>query len=410
MALTKTEISLKLQMPEWKAWLDTIAFCEGADYNIIYSGATFDDFSDHPERVICSGNYCSSAAGRYQIMDYTWRGKNGGVGLKQRIPLNNFTPNSQDVAAVWLIANDRRVDVSLIEQGAPNFNNFDKVSSKLSAEWCSLPGTNRGACEGQPVKSLQTAYNFYTQALAWRRGLGPEPTGLRNEGEGQGDTGALAGFRSPFANGFPSLFSGVTNISQDYCALIRPLRYIDAKAFAGCDKRIDLNFFGGPNGVGAASNPLASNNGLLTDPSIPNFINVDPNSIKYGEFIVPLEKYTFISGFGPRWGRLHRGVDLSAPTGTPSAAPADGIVVASGWGGDYGNRVVIKHTNGLYTLHAHFSQIKAQKDQTVRQGQVIGLIGSTGFSTGPHLHLEVSKSYSGGYLSNQFDPRTVFRI
>lgn len=407
MALNKVEITAKLQLPEWKALLDTIAFCEGGKYNIIYSGVPFNDYSDHPNRVIKG----ASAAGRYQIINLTWFGTAGRPGLKQSIPLPNFTPNSQDIAAVWLAVNSRGVDPALVEQDAPNFSNFDRITSKLSCEWCALPGTSRCECKGQPQKSLQTAYNFYVQALNWRRGLGPEPTGANAEGEGAGDTGPLAGFtNNPLTNGIGSLFAGISNISEEYCALIKPLTYVEAKSFPGCDKRIELNFFGGPNGVGAAANPLIGQTNV-TNPTIPSFINIDPNSIKYGEFVLPIEKFTFTSGVGPRWGRIHNGVDLAAPTGTPSASIADGIVEVARWTtGGYGNLVIIKHTNGYYSLNGHFSKLLVNEGQQVKQGQVIALVGSTGFSTGPHLHLEIGKTRNGNTIGNRINPATVLNL
>jgi murein DD-endopeptidase MepM/ murein hydrolase activator NlpD len=95
------------------------------------------------------------------------------------------------------------------------------------------------------------------------------------------------------------------------------------------------------------------------------------------------------SGFGWRWGRMHEGIDIAAPTGTPIAAAASGTVIYSGWLGGYGNLVVIDHGGGLSSAYAHQSSIAVGTGQSVVQGQVIGYVGSTGFSTGAHLHFEV---------------------
>jgi murein DD-endopeptidase MepM/ murein hydrolase activator NlpD len=95
------------------------------------------------------------------------------------------------------------------------------------------------------------------------------------------------------------------------------------------------------------------------------------------------------SPFGMRWGSLHPGIDIGAGYGTPIRAAAAGRVIVSGYNGGYGNLIVIDHGRGLATAYAHQSRLAASVGQSVSQGQVIGYVGSTGFSTGPHLHFEV---------------------
>ena len=108
------------------------------------------------------------------------------------------------------------------------------------------------------------------------------------------------------------------------------------------------------------------------------------------------------SPFGMRWGSLHPGIDIGAGAGTPIHAAASGRVLVAGYSGGYGNLIVIDHGNGLATAYAHQSSLAAALGQEVSQGQVIGYVGSTGFSTGPHLHFEVRVSGSPvdpmGYL------------
>jgi murein DD-endopeptidase MepM/ murein hydrolase activator NlpD len=98
---------------------------------------------------------------------------------------------------------------------------------------------------------------------------------------------------------------------------------------------------------------------------------------------------TITSPFGPRWGSFHPGIDIGAPTGTPIRAAAEGRVVMASYNGGYGNYTCIAHSGSLSTCYAHQSSFATSSGATVSQGEVIGYVGSTGFSTGPHLHFEV---------------------
>jgi murein DD-endopeptidase MepM/ murein hydrolase activator NlpD len=95
------------------------------------------------------------------------------------------------------------------------------------------------------------------------------------------------------------------------------------------------------------------------------------------------------SGYGWRWGRMHEGIDIAVPTGTPVVAAASGQVIVAGWMGGYGNLVVIDHGGGLATAYGHNSSFAVGSGSTVSQGQTIAYAGSTGNSTGPHVHFEV---------------------
>ena len=98
------------------------------------------------------------------------------------------------------------------------------------------------------------------------------------------------------------------------------------------------------------------------------------------------------SPYGLRWGGtdFHPGIDIANDMGTPIVATADGVVIVAGWNaGGYGNMVDIDHGNGIMTRYGHASQVVVSAGQYVRRGQIIALMGSTGFSTGPHVHYEV---------------------
>ncbi|WGV28409.1 peptidoglycan DD-metalloendopeptidase family protein [Halotia branconii] len=107
-------------------------------------------------------------------------------------------------------------------------------------------------------------------------------------------------------------------------------------------------------------------------------------------------KGVFTSGYGWRWGRMHKGIDVANATGTPVQASSDGVVEKAGWNkGGFGNLVEIRHPDGSMTRYAHNSKILVRAGQQVRQGEIIAKMGSTGFSTGPHTHFEIHPSGKG---------------
>lgn len=133
--------------------------------------------------------------------------------------------------------------------------------------------------------------------------------------------------------------------------------------------------------------------GDIGSPNLPQLNSPDPylpeSQRPFRGYIWPA-KGVFTSGYGWRWGRMHRGIDIAAPVGTPIFAAADGEVITAGWNsGGFGNLVKIRHYDGSVTLYAHNSKILVRRGQNVTQGQQIAKMGSTGFSTGPHLHFEI---------------------
>jgi len=107
-----------------------------------------------------------------------------------------------------------------------------------------------------------------------------------------------------------------------------------------------------------------------------------------GGYIWPVNG-SVVSPFGQRWGRLHAGVDIAAPAGTPIRAAASGTVAMAGWMGGYGQYTCIQHGGGVATCYAHQSSIGVGSGASVKQGQVIGSVGCTGHCFGDHLHFEV---------------------
>lgn len=118
----------------------------------------------------------------------------------------------------------------------------------------------------------------------------------------------------------------------------------------------------------------------------------------------PLNGYVVSSEFGPRGGAMHYGIDLAAPMGTGVFASAPGLIMQSGWNGGYGNFIAMDHGLGIVTRYGHMSNLIGRAGQVVGQGALIGQVGSTGDSTGPHLHFEAQV---GGNFVN---PRTLVAL
>jgi murein DD-endopeptidase MepM/ murein hydrolase activator NlpD len=124
------------------------------------------------------------------------------------------------------------------------------------------------------------------------------------------------------------------------------------------------------------------------------YFNADGVSLRRAYLASPLAFSRMTSGFKMRfhpilqtW-RAHLGVDYAAPTGTPVRSVGQGIVDVAGSQGGFGNVVMVKHASGQTTVYAHLSRINVKRGQSVMQGQTLGLVGSTGWATGPHLHFE----------------------
>jgi len=123
-----------------------------------------------------------------------------------------------------------------------------------------------------------------------------------------------------------------------------------------------------------------------------------------GGWVLPVGQahYVLTAGFGEcgsRWAHCHTGQDFAVPTGTPILAAGGGVVTFAGWDGPYGNAVHILHSGGIATWYAHLSQIRTHRGASLSAGDLIGLSGSTGNTTGPHLHFEVRTHATTGSSS-----------
>ncbi|MET7686558.1 M23 family metallopeptidase [Streptomyces sp. NPDC005483] len=160
---------------------------------------------------------------------------------------------------------------------------------------------------------------------------------------------------------------------------------IDKKAKASTAKTGSSSSASSAKAEKAESKKSSSNSTAATQSS-------DTTSSSSG-YTLPVSGATIGTGYrvaGSMWSSgYHTGVDFVVPTGTSLKAVAAGTVVSAGWGGAYGNQVVIKLNDGYYAQYAHLSQLSVSAGQTVTEGQQIGLSGATGNVTGPHLHFEI---------------------
>lgn len=138
-----------------------------------------------------------------------------------------------------------------------------------------------------------------------------------------------------------------------------------------------------------------------------------PPAIAFAE---PVPGYPVISPFGLRqlpWeeaGRLHKGVDIAAPMGSPVLAAADGVVMRTGVDAGYGRFVELAHAGGLHSLYGHLSRFEARPGMAIRQGQAVGLMGSTGSSTGAHVHFEIHDPKGRALNPAMFLGRSFLRL
>jgi|GEM_PF-5534882 len=127
----------------------------------------------------------------------------------------------------------------------------------------------------------------------------------------------------------------------------------------------------------------------LPEPALPVKKATKSPKPKWLRFGKPVLNAFLSSPFGFRWGRMHEGIDLAVPHGTPITATEAGRVTYSGWAEGYGNFVVVDHGAGFSSRYGHASKLLVRSGQKVKKGQTIALVGSTGHSTGPHLHFEL---------------------
>lgn len=167
-----------------------------------------------------------------------------------------------------------------------------------------------------------------------------------------------------------------------------------------------------PGMGGDVSQSFNAKRGTQVSPELPPLAAVDTYLPKPIEEITPTAKGyiwpakgVLTSGYGWRWGRMHKGIDIANGNGTPIYASSSGVVEKAGWNnGGYGNVVDIRHADGSLTRYGHNSKVLVRVGQQVEQGDTIALMGSTGFSTGPHSHFEIHANGKGAVNPMAFLP------
>ncbi len=165
----------------------------------------------------------------------------------------------------------------------------------------------------------------------------------------------------------------------------------------------------GSAGAAAYQPLLQPTTGQMVSPQLPPLSGPEAYLPKspaiFNGYIWPAQG-VLTSGYGWRWGRMHNGIDIAGPVGTPIFAAAAGVVTFAGWNsGGYGNLVEIAHPDGSFTLYAHNQRILVREGQEVEQGEQVAEMGSTGFSTGPHLHFEIHPPGQGAVNPMAYLPR-----
>lgn len=149
--------------PARRAFLDTIAWSEGAGYTTMFTGKVFHDFQDHPRQLQSGGGYTSDAAGRYQFLSSTWDE------AKETLQLEEFNPENQDQAALLLV--QRRGALELVDMG-----NISKAIAFCSWEWASFPYNETDGRYGQPTHTMTSLLKYYQERLEMYEGANVNPT------------------------------------------------------------------------------------------------------------------------------------------------------------------------------------------------------------------------------------------
>ena len=338
---------------------------------------------------------------------------------------------ASEAAARLTIAHARSTDAPLVAAAEPFSLIVNLAAEPIGPRWFKGAATLAGLCAA--AIAMTPAFDLFTPALA--HAVAPADTFERNPMLGADRSSAIPKYEFPTdpvaaakpviaSNGSEIRVQGAvtdglywslrgagvpSQIAADYLHALSTR--MDVGAVAPFD-RFDLVISkapGRPLEYAALHRVEADDVELLkwTAGGKTGWFDTDASGAERSAGLMTAVAGRITSSFGMRYhpilhyARMHAGIDFGAAWGSPIVAAADGQVVSAGWTGGYGREVQVAHGGGIVTLYGHMSGIAASAGQMVRQGQVIGYVGSSGLSTGPHLHFEVKVN------GRAVDPMTV---
>lgn len=348
-----------MKRPEIRALVSTIQYAEGTlgekGYNTGFNYNMFYSFDDHP-MTVWQG---SSASGKYQIMNYTWPGAKAELGLR------DFSPLSQDLAALYLVQHKRAINLEYV-----GLENFEQVVYALAKEWASFPCDAGGqSCytfkgRPQPAKSMASLRNHFERGL---NGDLPE-LGYSWHHWNEAAFNALKYFQTAYE--------------------VRPSGDFDHETYRAV---FDGQF--GTHGPAVAAEPEPQVVEVATTAPAP-FVPVSPHKIDAASLGETIGGYRVSSLFGPRkspcpgCSSFHPAWDIATPMGTPIHAPFDGIEVTTFYTEGSGHVLRFTYDGMEYSL-LHMQQVKTGGYE---KGWVMGYTGKSGRGTGPHLDVRVKQN------------------
>jgi hypothetical protein len=364
------------------AYLNAISSVEAPTYYTANGGTTYVPTSpNHPDVILAGGT--TAAFGRYQFMPGTW---NGTI-LPAVGPLDIRKPRDQDIAAIYLL--DFRGTLDKVIAG----DCIGTLNSNAD-EWAALPRADSSfAYSGQGSKYDAAGFCKLVDSL---KGTTLPEGPLVNNNVPTGTRPA----NNPNNNSFTF---GNTNFADITCPPIKEEDLYRANyqiTNPGCKISGPIQPITGPSTNGGTVNNVRGTNkagGFSVNSQGFAACTSLRNPIKEGDAV-------WTSGFGWRWGRMHYGVDMAGPVGTPIYAASNGTIKYAAWAGGYGNYIELLSPENILTMYAHLIAFNCSVGQQITVGQQIGEMGSTGNSTGPHLHFEVDLG------NGKIDPEECIRF